>query len=247
MTIPKTLGQIWIGPYPRPARWMKTWKDKHPEWEYTIYDNSFLHNFEFRTQRQIDELLKRGSYNGVADLMRYEILYNFGGFIPETDSICLKNTSELFVESKAYTVYENEFLRGKLVSPIMACQPGNKFLKILIEKLSATEPSQIRTPWKDTGNLFCALMIDEYEPDIEIFPSDFFNPIHHLGIQKNPGNDPYAIQLWGSTKKRYGSVGLIYSLQERLKKHYRKKAERKAEKSNTSALSDWDHILKEYS
>lgn len=121
--IPKKLGHIWIGPHEAPYEWFQTWIDKHPEWDYQLYDNEFLKTHTFRTQHLIDFYWSLDLYAGVSDLMRLEILYEYGGFIPEADTICYHNTDELFVNKCPYTVYENEFLRGKLVSPILAAPP----------------------------------------------------------------------------------------------------------------------------
>lgn len=128
MKIPKKLGQIWIGPKKAPEAWMQSWKNHNPEWEYTLYGNDFLNARKFRTSRQIAEYMKRGWYVGVGDLLRYEILYETGGYLAEADSVCVHAIEELFVGNESlYTVYENEFLRGKLVSPIVACEPGHPF------------------------------------------------------------------------------------------------------------------------
>ena len=40
--------------------------------------------------------------------MRYEILEEIGGFIPEADSVCLRATDKLWNTTEAaYTVHEN--------------------------------------------------------------------------------------------------------------------------------------------
>lgn len=41
MFIPKKLSHIWIGPLQPPLDWMRTWRDKYQDWEYTLYDNAF--------------------------------------------------------------------------------------------------------------------------------------------------------------------------------------------------------------
>ena len=38
MTIPKIIHQLWIGPKPRPYKFMKTWEDKHPDYEYILWN-----------------------------------------------------------------------------------------------------------------------------------------------------------------------------------------------------------------
>lgn len=201
--IPKNLGHIWIGPNPAPTNWFKTWIDKHPDWNYRIYDNDFLKNFPFKNKKLIDFYLDLQWYAGAADLMRYEILYKFGGFIPGADSICYHNTEELFTESCAYTVYENEFIRGKLVSPILACEPNNPFVKKIIDKLSELKTEQLDDPWRTTGNLFVAQMIEQEKPNIIVFPSHYFIPVHYTGVVYKGDDKVYCKQLFGSTRNIY--------------------------------------------
>ncbi|MHA3112673.1 glycosyltransferase family 32 protein [Acinetobacter sp. ANC 4193] len=206
--IPKILGHIWIGPHPAPEAWMNTWKEKHSDWEYRLYDNNFLKSFNFRTQKLIDFYLDLELYAGVADLMRYEILYETGGFIPEADSICYHNIEEILTKKCAYTVYENELIRGKLVAPIYACEPKNKFVGQLIEELLLLNIDDLDLPWKSTGNLFVAKMIEKYDPNITIFPSHFFNPVHFEGITYEGSEKVYAKQLFGSTQSSYQSKNI---------------------------------------
>jgi hypothetical protein len=42
MNIEKKLTQIWIGPKPAPMAWLNTWKEKHPDWEYSIFTDEML-------------------------------------------------------------------------------------------------------------------------------------------------------------------------------------------------------------
>lgn len=203
MNIPKKMAHIWIGPLLPPLDWMNTWKEKHQDWEYTLYDNDFLKNYNFKNRHLIEKYYELGLYAGVADLMRYEILYEFGGYIAAADSICYHNIEELLSKKCAYTVYENEFLRGKLVSPIMACEPKNKFVGQLIDELSLLNPNELDEPWISTGNLFVARMIEKYQPDIVIFPSHYFIPVHFKGLVYEGNDKIYAKQLFGSTHSSY--------------------------------------------
>ncbi len=169
MRIPKRLGHIWIGSLEPPVDWMESWREKNPEWEYKLYDNAYLENTEFETRRQITEYLRRGWYSGAADLMRYEILWRESGFLAEADSVCFHAIDPLFEDDfEIYTVYENEFLRGKLVSPILASVPRHPFLRLLIDTLKAVDPSDLDVAWKQTGNKFVAEMIEKHRPAVKI-------------------------------------------------------------------------------
>jgi mannosyltransferase OCH1-like enzyme len=208
MNIPKKMFHIWVGPRPPPLKWMNTWPEKHPSWEYIVFSDRDLKNKTFYNQHLIDEYYKKEKFNGVADLIRYELLYEFGGFIPPSDAICLENTEELFIERTdiCYTVYENEIIRPGYVSPIYASCPKNSFLKLIIDTLHLLKPQDLKDRvWESTGNLFLKNMIEQHNPNIKIFPSHYFIPKHFKAkTQRYIGSDKiYADQMWGTTRKTY--------------------------------------------
>ena len=105
---------------------MQTWRDYHPTWEYRLYDNEYLLSRRWKNQDLINALSARNEYAGVSDLMRYEILEEVGGFIPEADSICLGATDELWDKpDAASTVHESEVAKPGLVSPFLASVPNH--------------------------------------------------------------------------------------------------------------------------
>jgi mannosyltransferase OCH1-like enzyme len=200
---------IWIGPKPAPEHWMRTWAELHPNWNYYVFDNSEFEKTKFRNQHVIDEYYSREKYNAVADLIRYELLYDLGGFIPPADAVCLNNTDELWSEPEhvCYTVYEHERARPHFVSPIYASNAGNDFLKIIISELSKVTLGDIETRkvWQVTGNQFLRWQIKRHKPAIKIFPSHYFIPKHYSAkTARYSGPDKiYADQMWGSTKRIY--------------------------------------------
>jgi hypothetical protein len=40
--IPKIIHQLWIGPHPCPVEIMHTWKNKHPDYEYILWDERLI-------------------------------------------------------------------------------------------------------------------------------------------------------------------------------------------------------------
>lgn len=208
MNIPFIMKHIWVGPNPAPSKWMQTWPKLHSNWEYSVFTDNDLKNRTFYNQHLIDEYYSRGKFNGVSDLIRYELLYETGGFFPEADSKCLNSVDELFTEDTdtCYTVYEHETIKPGFVSPILAANPGNKFLEQIIEKLHKLTPNQLTSKvWACTGNEFLMHTIKEFTPKIKIFPSHYFIPEHYSGkAPRYTGPDKiYCDQLWGSTHKNY--------------------------------------------
>jgi mannosyltransferase OCH1-like enzyme len=214
MNIPKKLWHIWIGDKPAPLKWMESWKQYHPDWEYTLIDNEYLKNHSFHNQHLIDQYInhnpQKASLAGAADLIKYEILYNHGGFIPEADSLCLNNTNQLWIEpaDTCYTVYENEILRPGFVSPIFAANPGNTFLKTIIDDLHNLTILHLwqKAVYMTTGNEYLSRMIKTHNPqDLKIFPSHYFIPSHYSTPNDyyNGQDTIYCKQFWGSTKNNY--------------------------------------------
>jgi hypothetical protein len=221
MKIPRKLGHIWIGPKQQPSQWMQSWIERHPDWEYTLYDNDFLRKGTFRTRAQIDEYMKRGAYAGAADLLRFEILYAQGGYMAGADSICVHPVDELFDDGGSlYTVYENEFLRGQLVAPIVAAAPGHPFLDLILSILEKTPPAELDQPWRTTGNLFIAELIETHRPDIVIWPSHILIPEHFIGRKYSGTGKIYAHQMFGETTGAYRFSSIFSNMLEYRRRIY---------------------------
>lgn len=205
MNINKLMRIIWIGPNQAPMKWINTWKNKHPDWEFYVFTDEMLKSRKWHNQHLIDEYYKRQKWSGVADLIRYEMLYEDGGFIPPADAECYHNTEELFNMPKhmCYTVYENEKIRPGYTSPIYACNPGNEFVKMLIDELHKLKANELSDRvWETTGNVWLPTMIAKKPELVKIFPSYHFIPVHYSiksTMYIGPGK-VYASQKWGTTK-----------------------------------------------
>lgn len=204
MNIEKKLTQIWIGPKAPPLKWMHTWRDKHPDWKYSIFTDDMLKSRKWHNQHLIEHYYNLKKWPGVSDLIRYELLYEQGGFWPEADMTCLENTEELFTSppDHAYTCYENEKGRKNFVQPIMACNSGNEFVKHILDTLHELRPEQLSPePFRSTGNMFLSYHVPNWKHKLTIWPSHYFIPLFYVrGAQRYSGPDKvYAEHLWGST------------------------------------------------
>jgi len=197
--IPKIIHQMWVGPTDRPIKWMNTWKEKNPQYEYILWDNERVNRFEFKNQKHIDYYKEKGIWQGAADVARYEILNKYGGIWQGADSECLYTIDGLFNSKKydAYTFYQNEELRPGLTAPLMACSRDNEFAKLLIDGLY--EKEEVGEPWKTTGNLFVQQTIEKSKyKRIKVFPSYYFVP-EYGGLKYAGDNIVYAKHHFGTT------------------------------------------------
>lgn len=84
-TIPKIIHQIWIGPKEMSSLslfYQKEWKRMHPDWEYKLWRDEDVKNFDFETKHLYDD---SQSYLERSDILRYEILKKYGGVYADMD------------------------------------------------------------------------------------------------------------------------------------------------------------------
>ena len=202
--IPKIIHQIWIGPKKMPEKYMNTWIVQNPEWEYMRWtDETIKEHYPngFKNQKKIDEIEE---WAGKADIMRYEILHDFGGFYADADSICTNSLEDFFLENECFSVFENEQVRGNLVANgYIGATKGCKLMKILIDgiskKASVSYDKTGLMAWQCVGPLFFTETIINTQYPIAIYPSFVFIPVHYSGVKYNGNGKSYSHQLWGST------------------------------------------------
>lgn len=88
--IPKIIHQIWIGPkeLPRQFRMLaQSWIKHHPDWQYILWDNESVKKLKLYNQDLFDSV---NNWGEKSDILRYEILYRFGGLYADVDFECLK-------------------------------------------------------------------------------------------------------------------------------------------------------------
>jgi hypothetical protein len=200
MKIQKIIHQTWVGPEPRPVEWMRTWKEKHPDWEYMLWDEgSICRRLKILCPDQFNYYWDKKIWHGIGDIVRYHALYQFGGFQAAGDSICINRIDELFDNDRElFTVAcdgkaedwgrqdgvndgvvppfltKGDKTFDGLVAPIHAATKGHWFMEKLIWEISQKE--NLGFPFDYTGNRFCQRMIEKYKPDIVLFPRHYFFP-----------------------------------------------------------------------
>lgn len=202
--IAKTIHQLWVGPLPAPTHWMQSWRDHHPSWRYILWDEERIWATPFINQRHLSSYWERECWHGVADVVRYEVLYYHGGIMPGADSECVRPVDELFADNQydAYVVAEHERLAPGLLSPLLAAASGSPFCAALVLGLAAK--SVLQEPWQDAGNRhMMETAVLRSWPGLKVLPSWTFNPEHHTGASHDGTGITYAKQHWGMTRGLY--------------------------------------------
>ena len=219
--IPKIIHQLWIGNKPMPSKLMDTWKEKHPDYEYIRWtEEEFIkRNITFECQNRIDEI---GEINGKADIMRWELIYKYGGIFLDADSICVEKLDDYLLRYDSFAGYENENKKpGLLATGTMGFSPKHSLPKDAIEHIKNNHVSKLKTwksAWQTVGPLLLTNLYKKNSyKDMMILPSHLFLPKHHTGFEYNGNDKIYAYQKWGSTKNNYDDMN-NFCLENKYKK-----------------------------
>lgn len=211
--IPKILHQIWIGPLPPPTNLMKTWKDKHPDFEYILWNEAEIERrgMKFICSRQI-EIMEE--INGKADIMRWEILYKYGGYFVDADSICIEPFDAFFENQTGFATYENEKIRkGLIATGTMGFIPTHPICKDIIEWIQLPVAEYFikqYKAWYSVGpGLLTKMLNTKKYNDIAIYPSHCFLPNHFTGLEYKGHKKVYGYQEWGTAKQSYMTMNEI--------------------------------------
>jgi mannosyltransferase OCH1-like enzyme len=148
MYIPKIIHQTWKSSL-LPDRFEKmsaTWKDLHPDWEYTIWTDKM--NREFISENFPHFLSTYDGYQKEiqrVDAVRYFILYKLGGVFIDLDFECRKNISSLIDQGGCVFGKEPrehcELHDKELVisNAFMASAPKHPYFKAICDELASDQ------------------------------------------------------------------------------------------------------------
>ncbi|HEU4621407.1 MAG TPA: glycosyltransferase [Burkholderiaceae bacterium] len=206
--IPKIIHIIWVGDETkRPDNCIRTWVELNPTWTVKVWGNEDLATVGWVNARHMREMAKR-ELNGVADLMRWEILYAEGGFVVDADSVCVHPLDDELCHAEAFACWENEIARpGVIAAGYVAAQPNNPFIGQIVIDLQAERSVVDRPAWMSVGpmRLTDAHRMHKYA-NLTIHPSHYFIPRHYTGLAYTGPGKVYADQIWGSTHRSYDEL-----------------------------------------
>ena len=209
MKIPKIIHQIWIGPN-EPPKFMNTWKENHPDYEYILWGNEMVKGFlPIKNQHLYDQYDNetRNIWNGRANLLRYEILYKYGGIYVDADAKSLRPLEGDFLESDFFIVRVNEKKRGnRLNNCFIGSIPQHPLMEKCIDELNKFDLIQ-QPSFQFSGPVFITEIVNKYGFDVTVLPSYYFSPyfFERGGVYKGDFK-PFADHQWGTTRKLYGKI-----------------------------------------
>lgn len=167
--IPKELHFIWVGPHELPQRYLDnitTWHQANPDYNITLWvDRERNIPYSYINVKDIETIglkLKR-RYNKSAtfaeksNIIRYEVLNNYGGIYSDIDVVCHKsfdplvNAYEFFIGMEdVWPMVENHYL--KTCNAVVGSKPHHPIWPTVIKKIDKN--------WKKNSDFVQKLSMD---------------------------------------------------------------------------------------
>lgn len=139
--IPKIIHQIWIGPKPLPEivkKFAETWRQLNPNFTYMLWTNELIGEIlDEMTEEHRDLYETVESFQAKADLLRYYILYMYGGLYVDADIKCLASFEEMHHYYDFYVgITCNYSYQGELINnALIATASGHSIMKSVIDMI----------------------------------------------------------------------------------------------------------------
>ena len=211
--VPKILHFIWLGGE-IPEHYITNindWSKKNPNFEIRTWTDEDAENFDMKNRKLFDEAENFGMKS---DILRYEILYKYGGVYLDTDFFCLQPLDDLNEMFEFYSCVslEREPIIG---NGMIASAPNHEVIRYCIEEMTLNSDERIEEFSEDekimflTGPMYFSSKIMKYvgdvavlKEDIVLLPSKFFYPLP-MNVSENIESylEDYskAIHLWHSS------------------------------------------------
>ncbi|NGX37563.1 MAG: hypothetical protein K1000chlam2_00719 [Chlamydiae bacterium] len=179
--IPKIIHQIYLeGSVPEPLRKIQaTWKEKHPKWEYHLWTEEEI-QILYLQNRPLYEMTKNAKQK--SEILRYEILYQFGGVFVENTLECLKSLDIFNDNCDFYAGITDQIRSPRISSKLIGTIPNHRLMRKCIQELRANPPTFGSTLL--TRCFFHTVKKSNPETNVAL-PASFFYPKLLNSIQEN--------------------------------------------------------------
>jgi mannosyltransferase OCH1-like enzyme len=217
VTVPKILHKVWLGGKPFPERCQRlwdTWKRYNPEYQSLFWTEK---NLPVLQNRKLFE--RATSYSMASDIVRYEVLYLYGGIYSDTDTECLKPFDDLLSSEFAGI----EMRRGDevdIAAGVLGAFRGSRNIKQVMDNL----PGHVRRHknlMNQTGPRMLEKEIQKFRRPFKLFERHAFYPFYYTEKDKYYDKsheelkilfpNSYAVHYWEGSWKDDDCVASLQS------------------------------------
>ena len=209
--IPKIIHVVWINgkiedcSVPQELKkYIVTWIEKNPDWKFKLWTDADVAKITLDNQDLYDDAINFGVKS---DILKYEIVYRYGGVYVDTDFECLQ---PLDIFHHCYDFYvgiqplDTQYLQ--LGAALFAAKPGHPLLKHVIDTMKNSYETHEGAPAKTGPIHFTRAFFDVADKldTIDVaFPASYFYPLG--GYEKEIDRKrwkklgAFAVHWWGMT------------------------------------------------
>lgn len=195
----------WLRPY------ADTWLAHHPDrtlvqWtDDTVPDLFPLHNQDIYDRAP--EIAPNNVGQLRADVLRYEILWRFGGWYVDADFRCLRPLTPFVEDLECFATFEKQDVW--VANGLMGSVPEHPFIWRLIDGLAESVASHVGArPARITGPRYVTKLWRQHPDEIEVLPEHLFYPYGHRDVAKHPVDEDFpgciAVHVWNNQRRERG-------------------------------------------
>lgn len=134
--IPKIIHQVHLGEKELSEKeigWQSTWRVYNPDWGLFLWDDISIQDLNIRNY---DQFKRCKNYSEKSDILRFELLYKFGGLYIDTDFECLRPIAPL-IDNRDFVAFKQS--NGLVCGAFLAANKNNSLIKKLVNNIPSRE------------------------------------------------------------------------------------------------------------
>jgi len=179
----KIIHQIWLGEK-KPPKWcMDSWEKDYiknnPDWKYYLWTDKEVKNLNLINRKEYDS---ESTMRGKSDILRYELLYQYGGIYIDADSLCInprKSLSKL-INDKDFFACREPKNKKFIANGVIYCNKNNN---VILEMINILKENYFKLKKKYSHKYQIWLVTNQpmfsdicKKHNVYVYESNFFYP-----------------------------------------------------------------------
>lgn len=207
LQVKRSFHRVWVGA-PMPDIFVgfgEGWQRFHPEWEMCLWGELEIASLDLVNQKLYDEaeeITPKFAGQLRSDIVRYELLWRYGGVYIDTDYECLASIEPLLDGVECFAAWERQDETAN--NAILGAVPGHPFMKQLIDNLEESVRSRPgKRPSQVSGPRYLTRQLQQTDEDVTVFPEQWFYPYRcdELHRCNEEFSEAYAVHHWANQRR----------------------------------------------
>ena len=179
----KIIHQIWLGSKSPPKWCIDSWKNDYinnnPGWKYILWTDKEVKNLKLVNRKAY---ISEPTMRGKSDILRYELLYQYGGIFIDADSLSIdpKKSLNNLIENKDFFACREPRNKQFIANGVIYCKNNCKVMLEIINYLKKNyfnlkkkyaHPYKI---WLVTNQPMFTKICEKNK--VHVYPSEYFYP-----------------------------------------------------------------------